>query len=763
VTWQDLPEARYPAPPYAKWLKGLKICLDPGHGGQAYLPGYKRGPTGVREAEVNLRVANYLRDFLEDSGAIVVMTRESDTYISLRERCEVANEANCDLFISMHHNASSREEANYTSTWYHFTPDYSPASMDLARHLQAGVSDALRLPEYPATGLYSDQLMYRSGFGVLRNIKMPGALMESSFHSNYEEEKKLTDSEYNKREAYGYFMGLAQYAAGGFPRAELLEPPDGGDTPDKTPLLRLQLHDGLAERGIWGRDRLQIFTETVIMRVDGEKVDHQLDKETGILTYQIPEPLSNDWHTVQVDLMNAYKNHDLAKKLRFRVSPPAAYASITAFADTILADGVSYVPLEIRAWDADSLALTDGSRVPISADNGTLESPEVELTDGRGIAFLHSDVYVGDAVVTVPADSSPGSAVVHFGHSECAILEGRIKDALTQKLLDRARVAIEDEIQTAEDGRFFFCQLRPGPMPVVLSAEGHYDLSTSVDLRRDHTVILDTSLYPVDDGILYGQTYILDPQFGGSEFGEKISDDLDAADLNLTVCQHLRDYLTAAGARVIMLREKDVYVSPKERVLRTNEAEKGWYLRVEHRRAEGTPRVEAYAATADEYAKQHGRALLEPVSTSLGLENGGLVNTGDYEIVQANKNALSVAFMTVGQGALGMDAADPVLLRREAYALYRGIVAYHSSDLALRESLVMTVTDAGSGEPVKGALAVLEGVIGLSSDANGRIAFSGLHSRAYALRLTAPGHHPVDIIVEAGTERTLNIQLEPNN
>ncbi|MFC1682609.1 N-acetylmuramoyl-L-alanine amidase, partial [Candidatus Zixiibacteriota bacterium] len=389
VTWQDLPETSYLIPPYAKWLKGLKICLDPGHGGQAYLPGYKRGPTGVREAEVNLRVANYLRDFLEGSGAVVVLTREGDTYLSLRERCEIANQANCDLFISMHHNASSREEANYTSTWYHFTPDYSPASMDLARHLQAGVSNALRLPEYPATGLYSDQLMYRSGFGVLRNIEMPGALMESSFHSNYEEEKKLTDSEYNRREAYGYFMGLAQYAAGGFPRAELLEPPEGGDTPNKIPQLRLQLHDGLAERGIWGKDRLQIFTELVIMRVDGEKIDHQLDRDTGLLAHQIVEPLSNDWHTVQVGLMNAYKNHDLAKKLRFRVAPPPAFASISALADTILADGISYLPLEIRAWDADSLALTDGSRVSISTDNGTLESPDVELTGGRGIAYLH--------------------------------------------------------------------------------------------------------------------------------------------------------------------------------------------------------------------------------------------------------------------------------------------------------------------------------------------------------------------------------------
>jgi len=54
----------YPIPTYAKFLKGVKICLNPGHGGDADQRGFKRGPTGVREAEMNLRVARYLRDFL---------------------------------------------------------------------------------------------------------------------------------------------------------------------------------------------------------------------------------------------------------------------------------------------------------------------------------------------------------------------------------------------------------------------------------------------------------------------------------------------------------------------------------------------------------------------------------------------------------------------------------------------------------------------------------------------------------------------------
>ena len=760
--WQKLPKARYSIPPYARWLKGLKICLDPGHGGQGYLKGYKCGPTGLREAEVNLRVALYLRDFLEETGAQVVMTRQADTYVSLRERCQIANRNKCDLFISMHHNASSREEANYTSTWYHFTPDYSPASMDLVRYLQAGVSDALRLPEYPATGLYSDQLMYRSGFGVLRNLEMPGALMEASFHSNFKEEKKLRKTDYNKREAYGYFLGLAQYAAAGFPKAELLEPSEGGQTPDKAPLLRLQLADGLAERGIWGKERLQIFTESVIMRLDGQVVPHQLDKETGMLTYQVVEPLTNGWHVVQVDLINAYKNHNLPNKLRFQVAPPPAFASIWARAYAIIADGVSYVPLEIRALDADSQVVADGTEVTITVDAGTLENPTILLTNGRGIAYLHSDVFVGEATVQVLADSTTASTVVRFEEADYAILEGEILDALTKKPLFGAEVHIEgQQTQGAEDGRFFFTGLRTAPLMTWASAPGYFDLSTEVALRMGRTSILNVDLYPVDDGLLFDQTYILDPQFGGSEFGEKITDDMDAADLNLLVCQYLRDYLEAAGARVIMLREKDVYVSPQERILRTNEAEQGWYLRVEHRRAEGKPTVVGYSASADEYAKQHGRAVLEPLAKFLGLKNGGMINTGDYEIVQANKNALSVAFMTIGRGALGMAAGDSVLLQREAYALYRGIAGHHGLENSLSDAITLTITDARLDRPLKGAVATLDGVIQLSSDPQGQVSFRGLRPREYHLHLAAQGHDPVGMVLSAGAGQSLRVQMDP--
>ena len=96
--WRKLPQANFAIPPYARYLEGIKICLDPGHGGQAHLLNYKRGPTGLREAEVNLHVALYLREFLKEAGAIVFMTRTDDSFVSITDRSKLANKNAVDFF-----------------------------------------------------------------------------------------------------------------------------------------------------------------------------------------------------------------------------------------------------------------------------------------------------------------------------------------------------------------------------------------------------------------------------------------------------------------------------------------------------------------------------------------------------------------------------------------------------------------------------------------------------------------------------------------
>ena len=316
----------YPIPVYARHLKGLRICLDPGHGGDAHKRAYKRGPTGVREAEVNLRVARYLRDFLVSAGAEVLLTRDEDMALSLRDRAAKANEWGADLFISCHHNAVGKPTVNRTSVWYHRDVDCRPANLDLARHLCWGLCDALRLPQTTGIPLKSDQLMFRSGFGVLRHARVTAALIESSFFTHPEEEQRLRDPSYNLREAHGLFIGLARYASGGLPRAELIEPQSASVAPSQPVTLVFRLDDGLRSRRDWGADRQMILSDSIAVRMDGEPVAHVFENKGYKLTVDLPKGLILGKHRVEVQFQNMFKNSVLNPFFTIEARPPDAVA-----------------------------------------------------------------------------------------------------------------------------------------------------------------------------------------------------------------------------------------------------------------------------------------------------------------------------------------------------------------------------------------------------------------------------------------------------
>jgi len=322
----------YPIPTYAKFLKGVKICLNPGHGGDADQRGFKRGPTGVREAEMNLRVARYLRDFLVACDADVMMTRDDDILLTYEERAAIANDWAADLFVSLHHNAiDNKPEVNYTTVWYHGEIAYRPSNLDLARYLCEGLYDALALPRITDVPLKSDNLMYKDGFAVLRHAKVTAALCESSFFTNPDEEQRLRHPEYNLREAYGLFIGLARYAAAGLPRARLIAIPgesllanngaDEGSAPkaDSAAMsptvlsesaIVFELDDGLRSRKAWGYDRNMILEDTIIVRIDGERVLHEFhdDGSRYLLTVEPPMALPSGPHQIEVQFQNMNKN-----------------------------------------------------------------------------------------------------------------------------------------------------------------------------------------------------------------------------------------------------------------------------------------------------------------------------------------------------------------------------------------------------------------------------------------------------------------------
>ncbi|MBI5155461.1 N-acetylmuramoyl-L-alanine amidase [Candidatus Poribacteria bacterium] len=265
-SWQALPALPEQLPPQAVLLRGLTIVLDPGHGGDVGPEferiGYKRGPTGLREAIINLRTAGKLQQLLEQSGARVVLTRADDSDVPLPARVELANASRADIFLSIHHNSGS-PSANYPSVWYHGEGEEFPASLDIAREISESLVFWLRHDQPLSEGIYSDTLMYDDGFAVLRGLNMPGVLAECSFFSNPAEESRLKLPEYNDRVAWALYLGLCRWAANGVPRWEVIGFPEPGK-------LTIRLDDGMKQP--WGSEQLRIRRSTLVVTLNGEPV-----------------------------------------------------------------------------------------------------------------------------------------------------------------------------------------------------------------------------------------------------------------------------------------------------------------------------------------------------------------------------------------------------------------------------------------------------------------------------------------------------------
>jgi len=325
--WLKLPPIDYIPPPYGRYLKGLRICLDPGHGGYGHLKGYKATASGYQESEMDLTVARHLRDFLVKSGATVTMTRDGDWDLkknyneALHARAEFPKITNSDLFISMHHNAHSRKEANFTSAFYHEFPGYLYSNIDLGRYIVDELEYWLRLPEFANDGLYSDYLIYEdSGFAVLRQTRVPAILIEASFFSNPDEEKRLRDPEYLKREAWAYYLGIAKYVRNGMPKAELIYPANGilkAGTPHK---IQLKLHDNCPEA--WGsKTAPRIVRFSINLTINDTQVPFEYDDKTGILSYQPPQSLAPGPYNVLVRFVNMRKNSSIPEIFKVTVEP----------------------------------------------------------------------------------------------------------------------------------------------------------------------------------------------------------------------------------------------------------------------------------------------------------------------------------------------------------------------------------------------------------------------------------------------------------
>lgn len=189
--------------------KNRIVVIDPGHGG--FDPG-KVGVNKVLEKDVNLSIALKLRTLMEQEGILVVMTREEDVGLyketdsnkklsDMKKRCEVIDESNCDLAVSIHQNSFSSASVSGPQVFYF---ESSTEGQKLASIIQKQLIDILKPKKERVEKANNNYYM-------LKKVKAPSVIIECGFLSNSEEAMLLIDENYQEKVAIAIKNGVLEY------------------------------------------------------------------------------------------------------------------------------------------------------------------------------------------------------------------------------------------------------------------------------------------------------------------------------------------------------------------------------------------------------------------------------------------------------------------------------------------------------------------------------------------------------------------------
>ena len=222
--------------------RAVVVAIDAGHGGKD--PG-SHGPAGTQEKNVTLAVARDLaKEINRQPGMKAVLTRDSDIFIPLKRRYEIAREHNADLFVSIHADAFTSDDARGSSVWV-LSPrgktsmaarwladgenradliggislddkddGLAKVLLDLQQGWAIQASDEVAgnvLRALAKLGPTHRGHVERANFVVLRSPDVPSILVETAFISNPAEERKLRDPKHKKLLANAVMSGVRNY------------------------------------------------------------------------------------------------------------------------------------------------------------------------------------------------------------------------------------------------------------------------------------------------------------------------------------------------------------------------------------------------------------------------------------------------------------------------------------------------------------------------------------------------------------------------
>ena len=170
---------------------------------------------GSLEKDINLNLVYKLKEMLEAADVTVILTRQEDSGLyqdsdankkraDMKARCELIEESQADLVVSIHQNSYHNEEVKGAQVFYYTS---SEEGQKLARQIEESFRDVIGEEN-------TRQAKANAEYYLLLHTSCPTAIVECGFLSNWEEAERLQDEGYQDKLAWAIHLGVLAYLNG---------------------------------------------------------------------------------------------------------------------------------------------------------------------------------------------------------------------------------------------------------------------------------------------------------------------------------------------------------------------------------------------------------------------------------------------------------------------------------------------------------------------------------------------------------------------
>lgn len=201
-----LPLAKNGSPTVASMVSprgAITVVIDAGHGGTDR--GTRSKSPFCEEKRLCLQTARLIRKYLDQLGYHVVMTRNTDAFVPLAHRVEIASQSMSTIFVSIHYNSARSPLAQGVEVFFCDSKENPSRTFSSKKLAEAVLPSIIRRTGFSSRGVK------KGNYYVLRETSMPAIIVEGGFISNPQECTLLKDVDYQEKISKGIADGIDRY------------------------------------------------------------------------------------------------------------------------------------------------------------------------------------------------------------------------------------------------------------------------------------------------------------------------------------------------------------------------------------------------------------------------------------------------------------------------------------------------------------------------------------------------------------------------